>query len=121
LPSPILARADALMQRRRQSGSDSDDVPILTDAVDEDAPLHIDEAATSGEPPIGNEALPDALEIIDELPSPALEDQEYDLMARELACRVEQRIAAEMPRIIESAVQDFLAERALLAKRKTRG
>ncbi|MCL2636074.1 MAG: hypothetical protein FWD50_05535 [Betaproteobacteria bacterium] len=33
MPSPILARADALMQRRR-SNADADDLPVLTDAVD---------------------------------------------------------------------------------------
>jgi hypothetical protein len=34
MPSNILARADALMQRRRQSGGETDDVPVLTDAID---------------------------------------------------------------------------------------
>ena len=29
MPSNILARADALMQRRRQSNGDADDVPVL--------------------------------------------------------------------------------------------
>ncbi|MDR0775569.1 MAG: hypothetical protein LBE81_02900 [Azonexus sp.] len=33
MPSPILARADALMQRRR-TNADADDVPVLTDAID---------------------------------------------------------------------------------------
>ncbi len=40
MPNPIIARADALMQRRRQNGSEADDVPVLTDAVDdEDIPV----------------------------------------------------------------------------------
>ena len=35
MPSPILARADALMLRRRQGENAAlDDVPVLTDAVD---------------------------------------------------------------------------------------
>ena len=36
MPSPILARADALMHRKRQSDTDFDDVPVLTDAIDDD-------------------------------------------------------------------------------------
>ena len=35
MPSPILARADALMQRRRQA-NEFDDVPVLTDAIDDE-------------------------------------------------------------------------------------
>ena len=43
MPSPILARADALMQRRRSSSLDSDDVPVLTDSIEEDEfPILID-------------------------------------------------------------------------------
>ena len=43
MPSPILARADALMQRRRQA-NEFDDVPVLTDAIDDedDIPVLID-------------------------------------------------------------------------------
>ena len=33
MASPILARADALMQRRRPSSPEPDDLPLLTDAV----------------------------------------------------------------------------------------
>ena len=43
MPSPILARADALMQRRRQN-AELDDVPVLTDAIDmdDDVPVLFD-------------------------------------------------------------------------------
>ena len=43
MPSPILARADALMQRRRQH-TEVDDVPVLTDAIEDedDIPVLID-------------------------------------------------------------------------------
>lgn len=36
MPSPIIARADALMQRRRSSGGETEEVPVLTDALDDD-------------------------------------------------------------------------------------
>lgn len=36
MPSPIIARADALMHRKRQSNGELDDAPVLTDVVDED-------------------------------------------------------------------------------------
>ena len=44
MPSPILARANALMQRHRNSNDDTDEIPILTDAVStaEEIPLLTD-------------------------------------------------------------------------------
>ncbi|QKV57415.1 MAG: hypothetical protein HT580_09380 [Dechloromonas sp.] len=44
MPSPILARADALMQRRRPTSPEPDDVPLLTDAIspEDDLPLLVD-------------------------------------------------------------------------------
>ena len=45
MPSPILARADALMQRRRSATLDADDdVPVLTDSIQEedDFPVLLD-------------------------------------------------------------------------------
>ena len=44
MPSPILARADALMQRRRANTPDGEDVPILTDAIveEDDFPVLLD-------------------------------------------------------------------------------
>jgi glycosyltransferase A (GT-A) superfamily protein (DUF2064 family) len=41
MPSPILARADALMQRRHQNNAEQNDLPILTDAIDEDDDLPV--------------------------------------------------------------------------------
>ncbi len=125
MPSPILARADALMQRRRQNLADTEDVPVLTDSVgndpadsDDDIPVLFapepgsevitrDEEATpeerapdddgnsrdtdSAEPPSGNTILNEAIIL-------------------ELARRVEKRLLAALPRIIEGTVRDFLAE-----------
>lgn len=137
MPSPILARADALMHRKRQTDSDFDDLPVLTDAIDDDdIPLLLDaEVApatdiaateewpeeiaaatvpeTAAEPPgavaPAEEAAPSAA------PSPTLDPGLRDLLVHELARRVEQRLSAELPRIIESTVRDFLAEQEMIA------
>ena len=37
MPSPILARADALMQRRHQNNAEQNDLPILTDAIEDES------------------------------------------------------------------------------------
>lgn len=105
MPSPILARADALMQRRRQPDAETDDVPILTDAIDDGIPLLVDEEPAAESPPIAAAST-----------DPELLEQ----LARELACRVEQRLIAELPRLIESTVRDFLAEQRMLADLRSR-
>jgi hypothetical protein len=141
MPSPILARADALMQRRRQN-AEADDVPVLTDAVDFNAPetdddvpvlfdiepiaplsstadafLPDDEAAQPQLPEILIEEppLPELIEVVatDPAPDASLPAAAVsEEIAREIARRVEQRLAAELPRIIEATVRDFLAEQA---------
>lgn len=129
MPSPILARADALMQRRRSASLDSDnDVPVLTDSIaeEDDFPVLLDietppkayEAVAEIAPVV--EALPDIkpalfVEIEKENPPPLLDASLRDILAHELARRVEQRLAAELPRIIESTVRDFLAEQEMIA------
>ena len=113
MPSPILARADALMQRRRQPEAEADDVPILTDAIDDYIPLLVDEET----PPAP--VLPPIAEAT--APAEATADPELiEQLARELACRVEQRLVAELPRLIESTVRDFLAEQQMLADLRSR-
>lgn len=118
MPSPILARADALMQRRLHGHAATDDVPTLTDAICTDGiPLLLD-AETEPAPPIAKETEISAI-TPDQAASPAEPLQDTppliagdlrDDLARELARRVEQRILAELPRIIESTLHDFLAE-----------
>ena len=90
MPSPILARADALMHRKRQSDTDFDDVPVLTDAIDDDDDI----------PPLAARPLDSELR---------------EQLAGELARRIEQRITAELPRLIDSALRDFLAEQEMIA------
>ena len=121
MPSPILARADALMQRRRKNNIEFEDVPVLTDTVDD-----IDLIDADDEIPVllDIDTSPEAIESevaplleIDEVPAilPAFESNLRDILAHELARRVEQRIVAELPRIIESTVRDFLAEQEMIS------
>lgn len=146
MPSPILARADALMQRRRQS-AEGDDVPVLTDTVDlalpdsdDDVPVLLDiepiepltvtpetaapsEADTLPEAPrilLDEPPLPELLETVTaQEPLPGLPAAlSTDVIAREIAHRVKQRLSAELPRIIESTVRDFLTEQAATVRRK---
>lgn len=122
MPSPIIARADALMHRRRQTDSEFDDVPVLTDSVDEfdDIPV-----LTEVEPMPEMEAVPEAVEIDvnavadtplqiePETPSsidPGLRDE----LIRELTGRIEDRIKAALPEIISSTIRDFLAEQEMI-------
>ncbi len=118
MPSPILARADALMQRRRSTTLDADDdVPVLTDAIEEedDFPVLLDiETPPEVFEPIAE--IASIVEIVEEPTShPLLDAGLRDILAHELARRVEQRLAAELPRIIESTVRDFLAEQEMIA------
>lgn len=129
MPSPILARADALMQRRRQNSAEGDDIPVLTDSVealesDDDVPVLLD-----AEPFVAPVELEPPVAAIEELPpvappaeanEPAFDAALRDILAHELARRVEQRLATELPRIIEATVRDFLAEQENIAALQSR-
>lgn len=86
-PSSILARADALMQRRRGAG-EAEDLPVLTDVVppDDDLPR---------QPPTAVAPAPDSAAVA--------------ALADELATRVRARLAAELPSLVEAALQSALA------------
>ena len=121
MPSPILARADALMHRRRQNNDDAPDVPVLTDAidVDDDLPVLLDVEAVNPPPASSLETTPA------ESPDERREELAFnaalrDILAHDLALRLEQRITAELPRIIESTVRDFLAEQEMIAALQSR-
>ena len=133
MPSPILARADALMHRKRQSDADFDDVPVLTDAIDDDDDipllLEIDEQqqesvlqpapleTQSDIAPQANDDVSIELPLADIPPLAArpLDSELREQLAGELARRIEQRITAELPRLIDSALRDFLAEQEMIA------
>ena len=133
MPSPILARADALMHRKRQSDTDFDDVPVLTDAIDDDDDipllLEIDEQqqesvlqpapleTQSDIAPQANDDVSIELPLADIPPLAArpLDSELREQLAGELARRIEQRITAELPRLIDSALRYFLAEQEMIA------
>ena len=124
MPSPIIARADALMHRKRQSNSEFNDVPVLTDAIDEDddIPLLTDiDADPSLQDAAVLEPVADAVEAIRDEPqespvaSPFIDPALRDQLVYELASRVEERLRAALPQIINSTVKDFLAEQEMIA------
>lgn len=139
MPSPILARADALMQRRRQH-AEVDDVPVLTDAIhlditlpplEDDVPvlLDIDPLAAPDNPPQtfaadAAAAAPEAaaplveaassavaMETPAECPAAPSTAVTSEDLAQIIARQVEQRLAAALPGLIEAAVRDALAGR----------
>jgi len=114
MASPILARADALMQRRRQSSAELDDVPLLTDAIgsDDDIPVLLDAEQIEPVASQPSEAEPVAAPAATGL---AFEGEMLDIVAHELARRVHERLSAELPGIIETTIRDFLAEPEILA------
>ena len=130
MPSPILARADALMQRRRQSSGEIDDIPVLTDSValpDDDIPVLTDFAppdeaplpqlvAVDETPLVSPDFSPPAPDLSDDSPVPPAPRVEAlpEQLLTELARRVEQRLTAELPRLIESTLRDLLAEKAMI-------
>ena len=138
MPSPILARADAFMQRRRQNSPELDDVPLLTDAIspEDEIPLLVDvetpappvKTGLAVEPEIEagakTEAEIEADALVEPAPEPApglaLEGDILDIVAHELARRVQARLAAELPAIVESTIREFLAEPEILALIKPR-
>ena len=130
MPSPIIARADALMQRRRQSPGEIDDIPVLTDSValpDDDIPVLTDCAPPDEAPSpelvavdetslVTPDFSPPAPDFSDDSPIPTTSRVEAlpEQLLTELARRVEQRLTAELPRLIESTLRDLLAEKAMI-------
>lgn len=121
MPSPIIARADALMQKRRQNLAGADEVPVLIDALDdEDIPilLLVDTPAPAAEPAESadtpnqlDDATPPTPEAAPEVIAAPAPDADLDEhLVRELSRRIEARLSAELPAIIAATVRDFLAE-----------
>lgn len=121
MPSPIIARADALMQKRRQNLAGADEVPVLIDALDdEDIPilLLVDTPAPAAEPAESadtpnqlDDATPPTPEAAPEvITAPAPDADQDEHLVRELSRRIEARLSAELPAIIAATVRDFLAE-----------
>lgn len=111
------------MQRRRQA-NEFDDVPVLTDAIDDedDIPVLIDAEAPMPLVEHGDDSIMESpVESNQAIPEPTvLNNAVFDTamretLAHELAHRVQQRITAELPRIIESTLRDFLAEQEMIS------
>lgn len=124
MPSPILARANALMQRHRNSNDDTDEIPILTDAVStaEEIPLLTDIDPEEAAMPLPELTVPTLLTSppasLPDAPATARRPDEADeaeareLLLRELARRVELRLAQTLPRLIAETLEGFLQEQA---------
>ena len=114
MPSPILARADALMHRRRQGGTETAEPPVLTDAIDEDdIPLLLDIDDSPAATPTA-----DTQNTAETDPAPpettahsANPDLPPDLLA-ELTRRVETHLHALLPGLIQRCLDELLAEQA---------
>jgi hypothetical protein len=129
--SPILARADALMHRRRQSEQESDEIPVLTDSIDDDDIPVLTEVETTlenalsqvedaeiGMEPVEAFVLDEPIDILEpQSPEPSAIDLSIrNQLIHELTCRIEERIQAALPEIIGSTVKEFLAEQDKIAK-----
>ena len=135
MTSPIIARADALMQRNRRPPGDDEDIPLLTDAIDEEddgLPLLIEvigeePPAVTPVPPCPAPAegmFPTQAALASPFPEtiagplPAgvatsasqpqarteLDPVFRDLLAGEVAARVEKRISELLPGIVADTV-----------------
>ena len=118
MPSPILARADALMHRRRPGSQEPDDIPVLTDAVaaGDDVPLLLDEVAAPPAADLTGAAAPAVAEASDTTPDENL----FDELAGELVKRVHARIAAELPAIVDDSLRELLADPGIVARLRAR-
>jgi len=109
MPSPILARADALMQRRHLSTAGSEDVPVLTDALPaDDIPTLFD---------IENPSPADSISPAPELKADAqtalanpCNAETQEAIIRELSQRITERLNEVLPSIIEATIRDYLTE-----------
>lgn len=106
----ILARADALMQRRRPAVADSEDLPVLTDVAlpgtavptdqhEDDIPILT--TAVDDPPPAATAGM---------APIPGPRPLDTRALTAELAARIERRIVAELPRLIDDAIREVMAE-----------
>lgn len=111
MPSPILARADALMQRRRQSTGENDEIPVLTDTLDDEIPvlLDSDEPSSEHDAPY-TETTPTAVQT-EEIP--LLTPAQLELVISEVVRRIEQRLGGELPGMIEASVRSLLKEQEI--------
>ena len=118
MTSPILARADALMHRRRPGSQEPDDIPVLTDAVvaASEIPLLLDEAPDQPPATEPTAAAPEIAADADTVPDDTL----FDELAGELVKRVHARLAAELPTIVDDSLRELLADPDIVARLRRR-
>jgi len=96
----VVARADALMQRRRPQPvrpPPDQDLPVLTEAVlgpEDDLPVL---------------TVIESDEWTEAAPQPRLDPALLEKLAQELTRRVHDRLAAELPSLVEAALQTSIA------------
>lgn len=96
----VVARADALMHRRRPQAvrpPPNNDLPILTDALpgkDDDLPVL---------------TVVETEEIVESIRQPQLDPALLDKLAQEFTRRVHDRLEAELPSLVEAALQTTIA------------
>lgn len=110
MPSPILARADALMHRKRLQDGDFDDVPVLTDAISDDIPVLTDSDLPELAVPLAARESTTLAEVPTPRAANNLDPDQLDALAVALSNRLEQRLRAELPRLIDATIADFMAE-----------
>lgn len=111
MPSPIIARADALMQRRQYGQTAADDFPVLTEAIGDDGiPLLLNTDAPQAPIESLADAVPTTFPTLPQEAPPTFDAGERERLIRELSGRIEQRLLSQLPEIIEATVRDFLAE-----------
>ena len=113
MSSHVLARADRLMRRQSTRSADGDDVPVLVDAIDPDTDIPVlldaDPAVAAAEP------RPETMPAAAPPTGVALDGEMLDIIAHELARRVHDRLAAELPTIVEATIREFLGEPEIMA------
>lgn len=109
MPSPILARADALMQRRVSGHAPehdaAEDFPILTDALDEEEEIPI---------LLQVEAAPETAPEAAPAPPAGTADLTADLavdLTRALEIHLQAHLQTALPGLIEQAVAEVMARR----------
>lgn len=124
----IIARADALMNRRRQT-IPPEEVPILVDAIEEDEddiPVLVDTesapraSATPPNPPPPQAEAPWETPPVSQHAPHEDHDQAHDeMVVRELTRRISKRLVAELPRLIEATLREFVAEQEEIARQQS--
>lgn len=104
----VVARADALMQRRRAQNGELDDLPVLTEAVptldEDDFPVL---TAIEPEPEVNPEPAQPAVPK-PAPPAAAMDPQAFEKLAQELTKTITARLNAEIPHLVHIALQETL-------------